>query len=220
MINIKKICRLLPAMVILFSINIIYTAQLPDTTKQDRKVKQFLDDNQGKWRNWNISVSDGEALFNLIVENNYTSALEIGTSTGHSAIWMAWALSKTGGKLITVEINEERYQKALKNFKAAGVSDYIDARLADAHELVPKLKGPFDFVFVDADKTWYKRYLDSVLLKMEVGGCFSAHNVLNRSMNGIPEFMDYVHSISILKTEIIRSSSSGISASYKTEITE
>jgi predicted O-methyltransferase YrrM len=87
----------------------------------------------------NVPESDGRILYDLIIKNKYTKALEIGTSTGHSAIWMAWALSKTDGKLITVEINERRYKEALANFQEAGLSDIIDARLADAHKLVPKL---------------------------------------------------------------------------------
>ena len=47
---------------------------------------------------------DGPVLYDLIIKNTYTRALELGTSTGHSSIWFAWALSKTGGKLITIEL--------------------------------------------------------------------------------------------------------------------
>ena len=96
----------------------------------------------------NVPLEDGKILYDIIVENGYTSAVEIGTSTGHSAIWIAWALSKTGGKLITIEINKTRYLQAKANFRKAGVSKYIDVRLADAHELVPELKGEYDFVFL------------------------------------------------------------------------
>ena len=118
----------------------------------DQKVKRFLKSHAYQWYDMNVPEEDGRLLFDIIIENKYKSALEIGTSTGHSTIWIAWALSKTGGRLITIEINERRYREALKNFEAAGLSDYIDARLADAHELVSELKGPFDFVFCDADK--------------------------------------------------------------------
>ncbi len=162
----------------------------------------------------NVPESDGKVLFDIIIKNNYTKALEIGTSTGHSTIWIAWALSKTGGKLITIEIDEIRYKTALKNLKDAGLSEYVDARLDDAHELVPELKGPFDFVFSDADKGWYKKYLELLLPKLEEGGCFTAHNVLNQYY-GIKEFLDYVKSLPDMDTTIIRSSRSGISASYK-----
>ena len=154
----------------------------------DMKVKQFLEKNKSDWRDLNIPYEDGQVLYNLIVDNGYTRALEIGTSTGHSSIWIAWALSRTGGKLITIEIDEERHQQALKNFKEAGVEKYIDARLADAHQLVKELEGPFDFVFSDADKDWYVQYFKDVHPKLVKGGSFTAHNV---SMRG-QSFPDYV----------------------------
>jgi predicted O-methyltransferase YrrM len=150
----------------------------------------------------------------LIVKNNYTRALEIGTSTGHSSIWIAWALSKTGGKLITIEIDEDRYKTALKNFKSAGVEELIDARLADAHQLVKELKGPFDFVFSDADKEWYTQYFKEVDPKLVVGGCFTAHNVTD-GFGDVKRFLNYVRSLPNYQTTIDRSSSSGISISYK-----
>ncbi len=182
----------------------------------DKKVKTWLENNRSSWRDMNVPYSDGKLLHDLIVKNNYTSALEIGTSTGHSAIWMAWALSKTGGKLITIDINERRYKQALQNFKNAGVAEYIDARLADAHELVRELEGPFDFVFSDADKGWYKNYFIHVAPKLEVGGCFTAHNMsMARYDGGVKDFLDYVKSLPNFETHIDTSSRSGVSISYK-----
>jgi caffeoyl-CoA O-methyltransferase len=181
----------------------------------DEKVKGFLDSHRTKWRDWNVPYSDGKVLRDLILKRKYTRALEIGTSTGHSAIWMAWALSKTGGKLITIEIDEGRYKEALSNFREAGVAGYIDARLGDAHDLVVKLPGPFDFVFSDADKEWYKKYFMLLAPKLEVGGCFVAHNASNTEMEGIREFLDYVKAQKNFKTLMDTSSSSGMSISYK-----
>ena len=62
----------------------------------------------------------------------------------------------------------------MANFKAAGLSNYIDARLADAHDLVKELQGPFDFIFCDADKEWYKNYFIALYPKLEKGGCYAA----------------------------------------------
>ena len=186
-----------------------------DTQSIDEKVKNFLENHRYRWRDMNVSAADGKILYDLIIAHNYKKALDIGTSTGHSAIWIAWALSKTGGKLITIEINERRYRQALENFEEAGLSDYIDARLADAHDLVPELKGPFDFVFCDADKYWYKNYLIAVLPKLEVGGCFAAHNVSGRRQRGMRDFVDYLESLPNIETTYDRSSWSGISISYK-----
>lgn len=180
----------------------------------DARVEKFLDDNRSQWSDWNVPYEDGKVLHDLIIRNNYTRALEIGTSTGHSAIWMAWALSKTGGKLITIEIDEDRYRTALENFRKAGVDGIIDARLADAHKLVKELQGPFDFVFSDADKEWYTQYFKDVDPKLVKGGCFAAHNV-NHAYGDIRRFLDYVRSLPNYRTTIDRSSSAGISISYK-----
>jgi len=198
-----------------FSPIMAVSAQETATPEQlDTKVEKFLNENRGKWHDWNVPYEDGKVLYNLIIKNRYRNALEIGTSTGHSAIWMAWALSKTGGKLITIEIDESRYKTALKNFKKAGVEEYIDARLADAHHLVKELKGPFDFVFSDADKEWYTQYFKDADAKLVVGGCFAAHNVIN-GFGGTKEFLYYVRTLPNYQTTIDRSSSSGISISYK-----
>ncbi len=182
----------------------------------DQKVKNFLKSQRYNWHDENVPEADAKFLYDLIIKHKYTKALEIGTSTGRSAIWIAWALSKTGGKLITIEINEKRYNKALENFKHAGLSEYIDARLANAHDLVPELNGPFDFVFVDADKSWYKNYLKLLLPKLEVGGCFTAHNVLNlKYVRGVKDFLAYAKSLPNMDTTIERPSWTGISVSYK-----
>ena len=182
----------------------------------DHKVQHFLETNKGRWQDWNIPYADGRVLYDLILKNGYTRALEIGTSTGYSAIWMAWALSKTGGKLITIEIDEGRYRQALANFQAAGLSAVIDARLADAHELVPKLEGPFDFVFSDADKDWYTNYFRLLTPKLTVGGAFTAHNASNSGMRGVREFLDYVQGRPNFRTRIDTTSRAGISISIKT----
>ena len=182
----------------------------------DEQVRTFLESRRGTWRDMNVPEADGRTLYDLILRHQYKRAVEIGTSTGHSAIWMAWALSKTGGKVITIEIDPDRHRTALANFKEAGVADYIDARLADAHDLVPKLEGPIDFVFSDADKDWYTKYFVALWPKLAVGGCFTAHNVLNPRMSGIREFLDYVERLPDAKTTIDRSSPAGISITYKT----
>lgn len=180
----------------------------------DARVEKFLSDKRSDWHDWNVPYEDGKVLHDLIVRNNYTRALEIGTSSGHSAIWIAWALSKTGGKLITIEIDAKLHQKALQNFKAVGLEAFIDARRADAHQLVKALEGPFDFVFLDADKEWYTQYFKDLDPKLANGGCFTAHNASN-SFPGIKEFLDHIRSRPDYQTTIDRSSSSGISISYK-----
>ena len=181
----------------------------------DVRVQRFLAAMKGRWRDLNVPYEDGQVLYDLIVKNHYTRALEIGTSTGHSAIWIAWALSKTGGKLITIEIQEDRHKAALANFERAGVSAYIDARLADAHTLVKELPGPFDFVFSDADKEWYTHYFQDLEPKLTVGGCFTAHNVLD-GFAGAEAFLAYVKRHPRYTTTVDRTSRAGIAISCKT----
>ena len=182
----------------------------------DTRVRAFLDRHRGTWRDLNVPESDGKLLYDLILKHRFTRALEIGTSTGHSGVWIAWALSKTGGKLTTVEIDPERHRTAVANFKEAGLAQYIDARLGDAHEIVPALPGPFDFAFSDADKDWYKNYLVAVWPKMTAGGCFTAHNVSGRGAGaGIREFLDHLAALPDAVTTIDRSSRAGVSISCK-----
>jgi caffeoyl-CoA O-methyltransferase len=182
----------------------------------DARVENFLAEHRNQWVDMNVPESDGKALYDLIVKHHYRKALEIGTSTGRSAIWIAWALSKTGGKLITVEIDGERYREALAHFEKCGLSGFIDARLADAHRFIPRLEGPFDFVFCDADKDWYKNYFLAVSDKIEPGGCYAAHNVRpsGRNRDGTADFLKYVESLPDFKTSI-DNSGGGISISIR-----
>lgn len=188
----------------------------------DEKVRKFLSENSRRWYDMNVPEVDGRLLYDIIIKNGYRSALEIGTSTGHSGIWIAWALSKTGGRLITIDIDEGRHRRALENFRKAGLDGYIDARLADAHVLVKELKGPFDFVFSDADKEWYKNYFIDIDPKLVVGGCFTAHNVYDRrgryggygAYGGPAEFLQYVRSLDNYETTV-NSDGGGVSISYK-----
>lgn len=198
-------------------VNPLQSQNLKENSPLDEKVEKFLDSHAGRWHDMNIPTTDGKLLYDLIIKGKYTKALEIGTSTGHSGVWIAWALSKTGGKLITIEIDEERHKQAVSNFKESGLSDYIDARLADAHELVKELRGPFDFVFSDADKEWYKQYFIDVAPKLKVGGCFTAHNVSGRRRGyggGTGEFAEYVQSLKNFETTF-NTSGGGVSISYK-----
>jgi predicted O-methyltransferase YrrM len=180
----------------------------------DTRVQAFLDRARNDWHDLNVPYEDGKVLHDLVVRKGFQRGLEIGTSTGHSAIWIAWAMSKTGGRLVTIEIDEGRYRQALANFEAAGVAPFVDARRADAHALVKELPGPFDFVFSDADKEWYTQYFKDLDGKMAKGGCFTAHNVLD-PFAGIREFLDHVRSRPDYETTIDRTSRSGISVSCK-----
>jgi predicted O-methyltransferase YrrM len=167
-------------------------APAPRTTPElERKVQNFLDAERDKWDYLNVPYQDGKILHDLVVQGGHKAILEIGTSTGHSTVWLAWAAAKTGGRVVTIEIDRGRHERALANFKRAGVAEYVDARLADAHELVKLLPGPWDFVFQDADKEWYLQYFRDLEAKMAPGGCYTAHNVARPYARQVTEFLDY-----------------------------
>ena len=103
--------------------------------------------------------------------------LEIGTYTGYSAICMAEGLAD-GGKLITLDKNEEIEEMVRKYFHEAGLSNSIDYRIGDAMELIPEIEDEFDLVFIDADKKNYLNYYNLVIHKVRPGGFIIADNVL------------------------------------------
>ena len=220
--------RLSRAAFLIFPLIFLAAFTLPRATGQDSgldsRVRAFLDKMGYRWRDMNVPETDGELLYDIVFRNKYKRALEIGTSTGRSGIYIAWALSKTGGKLTTIEIDPDRHEEALANFREAGLSEYIDARLADAHELVPELAGPFDFVFIDADKEWYTNYVKAIIPKLEAGGCIAAHNVYERrggwgGYGGTGDYFDYMKSLPEFETQILTESRGGISVSYKKKAT-
>jgi len=216
--------HVVPFLLLLFAAAFSLSQAAGQDSGLDSRVRAFLDRMGYQWRDMNVPGTDGEILHDIVLRNKYRRALEIGTSTGRSGIYIAWALSKTGGKLTTIEIDRGRYEEALENFREAGLSGYIDARLADAHELVTELAGPFDFVFIDADKEWYTNYAKAIIPKLEAGGCIAAHNVYERrggwgGTGGTGDYFEYMKSLPEFETHILTESRGGISVSYKKKAT-
>ncbi|MCH8332196.1 MAG: O-methyltransferase [Bacteroidetes bacterium] len=103
--------------------------------------------------------------------------LEIGTFTGYSAICLAEGMA-SGGVLYTIDKDPELIDMAQSYFKKAGMSKRIKALTGTALDIIPKLKGKFDIVFIDADKENYSNYFDQVIDKVKKGGFIIADNVL------------------------------------------
>jgi caffeoyl-CoA O-methyltransferase len=103
--------------------------------------------------------------------------LEVGTYTGYSALCLAEGLQE-GGKLITIDINEELYDRVSGYFREAGLNERIDYRIGDAATIIPQLNERFDLVFIDADKENYARYYDLVVDRVNLNGLILADNVL------------------------------------------
>jgi predicted O-methyltransferase YrrM len=139
-------------------------------------------------------------------------ALEIGSASGYSAIWIGLGLRETGGRLVTIEYDPVRAREAADNVRRAGLSDIVQVVHGDAFKEIPRLPGTFDFVFLDAWKKDYKRFLDLVLPRLEGGGVFLAHNVVNKGKD-MPDFLEAIERYPNLLTSIVTPAGEGISIS-------
>ena len=141
-------------------------------------------------------------------------ALEIGGASGYSAIWIGMGLRDTGGKLVTIEYDPKRAKELAENIRRAGLADIVQVVSGDAFLQIPKVAGTFDFVFLDAWKKDYKRFFDLVFPRLDKGGLFLAHNVVNKR-GEMGDFLDAVQKNPGLWTSIVSPSGEGMSVSLK-----
>lgn len=127
----------------------------------------------------NISPEEGRFLQLLVRASGGTKALEIGTLGGYSGIWIARGLAP-GGKLFTLERDPKHAAVAQDHFHRAGVAELVDIRIGDAQSSLTGLtaEAPFDFVFIDAEKSAYLVYYSWALDHLRIGGLVAAHNAL------------------------------------------
>jgi predicted O-methyltransferase YrrM len=125
----------------------------------------------------NISPEEGRFLQLLVRACKARRALEFGALGGYSGIWITRGLVE-GGKLITLEVDAHHAQVARDHFAAAGVSQQVEVRQGEAHDLLEPLaaEGPYDFVFIDADKIGYPDYFEWSLENTSIGAIIAAHN--------------------------------------------
>ena len=161
-----------------------------------------------------VSEEDGRFLRVLVASNRSKKALEIGGASGYSAIWIGLALRETGGRLVTIEYDAARARELTANIQRAGLADVVQVVSGDAFAEIPKVAGSFDFVFLDAWKKDYKRFLDIVYPRLDKGGLFVAHNVVNKRSE-MGDFLDAVHKNPSLWTTIVSPSGEGMSVSLK-----
>jgi predicted O-methyltransferase YrrM len=124
-----------------------------------------------------VNPEEGRFLQLLVRACGVRKAVEIGTLGGYSGIWIARGLAP-GGKLITLEKDTYHAQVAREHFEAGGVEDLIEVRVGNAHQLLAGLarEGPFDFIFIDAEKEGYNAYFDWAIENIRVNGVIAAHN--------------------------------------------
>jgi predicted O-methyltransferase YrrM len=161
-----------------------------------------------------VSEEDGRFLRLLIASSGRKRALEIGGASGYSAIWMAQGLRATGGKMVTIEYDPVRAKELAENIRRAGMTDIVQVVSGDAFAEIPKLPGTFDFVFLDAWKRDYKKFFELVYPRLDKGGLFTAHNVVNKRSE-MGDFLDAIQRNPSLWTTIVAPSGEGISLSWK-----
>src|SRR6476620_6458856 len=157
-----------------------------------------------------VSEEDGRFLRVLVGATNAKSVLEIGAASGYSAIWIGMGLRQTGGKLVTIEYDPERAKQAAANVQRAGLADIVRVVSGDAFREIPKVEGTFDLVFLDAWKPDYKKFFDMVFPRVNPGGLFLAHNVINKK-NEMQDFLTAIESHPQAFTAVVSPGFEGIS---------
>ena len=159
---------------------------------ETRKVLKRLERMAEKESLPSIGPTKGKIISHLIQEYEPRSILEIGTLYGYSAILMGSMLpEENSGKVITIEIDKGSANIARKNIEDAALANKVEVIVGDALEIIPKLRGKFDMVFLDATKEEYFKYLKFVEKNLEKGSVVVADNVgiFERSMY---DYLQYV----------------------------
>ena len=139
----------------------------------------------------NITPDTGRLLWILARATEATRILEVGTSNAFSTIWLADAARATGGRVTTLELDPGKIALAGANLAAAGLGDLVDVVEGRAEESLARLPGPFDLVFLDADRPSYLAYLELVVPRLRVGGLLVADNVTSHAA----ELEDYLRRV-------------------------
>jgi predicted O-methyltransferase YrrM len=161
-----------------------------------------------------VSEEDGRFLRVLVAARGAKSILEIGAASGYSGIWLGLGARESGGRVVAIEYDPQRAREADANIRSAGLHDVVSVVHGDAFKEIPKLPGTFDLVFLDAWKPDYKRFFDLVYPRLNPGGVFVAHNVVNKKSEMEP-FLRTVQGHASLFTTIVSPSGEGMSVSYK-----
>ena len=161
-----------------------------------------------------VSEEDGRFLRLMVATRNAKSVLEIGAASGYSGIWLGLGARESHGRVVSIEYDPQRAKEAAANVQKAGLTDVVRVVHGDAFAEIPKLAGTFDLVFLDAWKPDYKRFFDLVYPRLEPGGVFLAHNVVNKASEMEP-FLKAIQTHPGLFTSVVSPGSEGMSVSYK-----
>ena len=127
----------------------------------------------------NITPDTGRLLWILVRALRATRILEVGTSNAYSTIWLADAARATDGRVVTLERDPGKVRLARENLERAGIAQWVEIREGPAAETLAALPGPFDLVFLDADRASYRTYLELAVPRLAPGGLLVADNVVS-----------------------------------------
>jgi predicted O-methyltransferase YrrM len=165
----------------------------------------------------NTTAGDAAMLRILVESTRARRGIEVGTFSGYGAVNMGIGFERTGGRLYCLEIDPRRARRALDNVRKAGLEKTVRVVTGDALELLPRLPGNFDFVFLDAAKADYLRYLKAIEPKLKRGAVIAADNVIVYA-RAMADFLKYVQTSPKYDTVLIRASmdkGDGMTLSYK-----
>lgn len=161
----------------------------------------------------NLEPASAHLISILVRTSGVTRAIEIGTSNGYSTIWLAWSLAAAGGRIVSIDRNPGKHELARENLHRAGFLGKVDLRTGDAAEIVQHLAGPFDLVFLDADRRKFPEVMQLLLPKLAPKILVIADNVLSHPEE-IAEYLKLVSNLADFQHTIVPVGK-GLSIAYR-----
>ena len=201
------------AAVIGLDVFLVYGGQSDKTSEAFRK--EFI----ANFHRIGLNTTPGDAMMlRILVEGSKAKrGVEVGTSTGFGAVNMGIAFERNGGHLWTHDIDPAAVQEARANLAKVGLENVVTVVEGDALKTLSNIEGPIDFVFIDALKSDYLKYLKILEPKLKPGAVVVADNVI-KSAKAMKDFLDYIENSPDYDTVTIRASmekNDGMTVSYK-----
>lgn len=161
----------------------------------------------------NLEPASAQLLSILVRASGVTRAIEIGTSNAYSTIWLAWSLAPAGGRILSIDRNPDKHALARENLRRAGLLDRVELRTGDAAEIARQLDGPFDLLFLDADRRSFPEQFQILLPKLTPKALVVADNVLSHPEE-IAEYLKLISSLADFQHTIVPVGK-GLSIAYR-----
>ena len=212
-----KCCRLL--ILIVCAALIGFNGIIVYSSEQNKKSDEFRREFIKNFHRTSLNTTPGDAMMlRILVESSESKrGIEVGSASGFGAINMGIGFERTGGHLYTLEIDRRSAEVCRDNLQKVGLENTVTCIEGDALKTLPTLEGEFDFIFIDALKQDYLKYLKLIEAKLKPGAVVVGDNVI-RSARAMKDFLDYIQNSPDYDTVIIRASmekDDGISISYK-----